>query len=81
LVKGGDSESIDLFLHEEDARRALNDIRTDEPEWAGLFYVEPVELDERDSLAELGHASQREAVASPETDGRCHPGDDPGADH
>jgi hypothetical protein len=46
LVELGDSEAIDLFLPEEDARRALEDILSDEPDWAGLFYVEPVELDD-----------------------------------
>jgi hypothetical protein len=51
LVELGDSESIDLFLREEDARRALDDILSDEPEWAGSLYVEPVELDERDVSA------------------------------
>jgi hypothetical protein len=40
-------ESIDLFLREEDARHALQDILSDEPEWAGMFYIKPVELDER----------------------------------
>jgi hypothetical protein len=50
-VELGDSESIDLFLLEEDARRALREILWDEPDWAGLFHVEPVELDERDVSA------------------------------
>jgi hypothetical protein len=45
LVELGDSESIDLFLREEDARRALEDIVSDQPEWIGLFRVEPIELD------------------------------------
>jgi hypothetical protein len=44
LVGLGDPESIDLFLREEDARRALEDILSNEPDWAGLFYLEPVEL-------------------------------------
>jgi hypothetical protein len=48
LIELGDSESIDLFLREEDARHALEDILSDEPDWAGLFYVAPIELDERD---------------------------------
>jgi hypothetical protein len=48
LLELGDSESIDLFLREEDARRAFQDILSDEPDWAGLFYVEPVVLDELD---------------------------------
>jgi hypothetical protein len=47
LVELGDSESIDLFLREQDARRALDEILSDEPNWAGLFYVQAVELDER----------------------------------
>jgi hypothetical protein len=51
LVELGDSESIDLVLREEDARRALQDILSDEPDWAGLFYVEPVEFDERNLSA------------------------------
>jgi hypothetical protein len=42
----GDPESIDLFLREEDARRALEEILSDEPEWAGLVQVQPVELDD-----------------------------------
>jgi hypothetical protein len=46
LVELGDSESIDLFLREEDARRALEEILSDEPEWAGLVQVQPVELDD-----------------------------------
>ena len=32
LVELGDSESIGLFLREEDARRALEDILSDEPD-------------------------------------------------
>lgn len=39
------------FLQEEDALRALEEILRDEPDWTGLFYVEPVELDERDISA------------------------------
>jgi hypothetical protein len=38
LVEHGDSQSIDL-LRQEDARRALEDILSDEPDWAGVFYV------------------------------------------
>jgi hypothetical protein len=44
----GDPEAIDLFLREEDAERPLADALGDEPQWAGLLSVEPVELDERD---------------------------------
>lgn len=47
LVELGDSESIDLFLREEDASLALQEILADEPDWAGMFYVRPVELNER----------------------------------
>ena len=48
LVELGDSESIDLFLREEDAQGALEDALRDEPGWAGTLSVEPVELDERE---------------------------------
>jgi hypothetical protein len=34
LVELGDSEAIDLFLQEEDARRALAEMLLDEPNWA-----------------------------------------------
>lgn len=51
LVELGDSESIDLFLREEDARRALEDILSDEPDWVGTLYVERVEPDDGDVSA------------------------------
>jgi hypothetical protein len=51
LVELGDSESIDLFLREEDAKRALADALRDESKWARLLRVEPIELDERDLSA------------------------------
>jgi hypothetical protein len=51
LVEFGDPEAVDLFLREEDARRALDGLLRDEPDWAGMFYVAPVELDERDVSA------------------------------
>jgi hypothetical protein len=51
LVELGDSEAIDLFLREEDARQALADALRDEPQWAGLLKVEPIELDERELSA------------------------------
>jgi hypothetical protein len=38
-IELGDSEAIDLFLREEDARRALEECRSDEPNSAGLVYV------------------------------------------
>jgi hypothetical protein len=47
LVEIGGSEAIDLFLREEDAERALEDALRDEPSWAGLLRVEPVELNGR----------------------------------
>lgn len=48
LVELGDSEAIDLFLREEDARVALEDALRDEPQWAGLLHVEAIELDKRE---------------------------------
>ena len=35
LVELGDSEAIDLFLREEDARAGLEDAIGDEPDWTG----------------------------------------------
>lgn len=46
LVELGDSEAIELFLREEDARRALAECPSDEPDWAGTLFVEQIELDE-----------------------------------
>lgn len=51
LVELGDSEAIDLFLREEDARRALEAGLQDEPDWIGMLFGEPIELDERDLSA------------------------------
>lgn len=47
LVELVDQEAIDLFLREEDAQAALEDAIGDEPQWAGLLYVAPIELDEQ----------------------------------
>jgi hypothetical protein len=44
LVEAGDPEAIDLYLREEDARRALKDCLSDEPEWRGLLSITEVEL-------------------------------------
>ena len=38
-------EAIELFITEEDAKRALEDCLRDEPDWRGLLRVEEVELD------------------------------------
>jgi hypothetical protein len=44
LVELGDSESIDLFLREEDAKRALAKCLGDDPDWTLLLHVVPIEL-------------------------------------
>jgi hypothetical protein len=51
LVEVGDREAIDLFLRREDAVAALEGCVRDEPDWEGLLYVVPIELDERDVSA------------------------------
>jgi hypothetical protein len=51
LVELGESEAIDLFLCGDDAQRALEECLSDEPQWAGLLSVEPIELDEREISA------------------------------
>jgi hypothetical protein len=50
LFEIGDSEAIDLFLREEDARSALQDAIHDEPAWTSVLSVEEIEL-ERDVSA------------------------------
>jgi len=50
LVEAGDPETIDLFLTEDEAQRALEGCLRDEPEWCGLLCVEPVEFDASVSL-------------------------------
>jgi hypothetical protein len=52
-VELGDREAIDVFLRGEDAFAALADCLRDEPDWAGLLYVEPIELDELRNVTEL----------------------------
>jgi hypothetical protein len=40
-----DPEAIELFITEDDARRALEDCLRDEPQWCGRLEVTEVELD------------------------------------
>jgi hypothetical protein len=47
LVEAGDSEAIDVYLCQQDARRALEDCLRDEPQWRGRLEVKEVELDHR----------------------------------
>jgi hypothetical protein len=51
LTELRDPEAIELFVTEEDARRALEDCLRDEPQWRGRLEVKEVEFDpERTSL-------------------------------
>ncbi len=45
------SEGGCVFVRREDAFAALEDALGDEPDWSGLLYVAPIELDERDVSA------------------------------
>ena len=45
LTELHDPEATELFITEEDAKRALADCLRDEPQWRGLLRVEEVELD------------------------------------
>jgi hypothetical protein len=47
LVEAGHREAVGIYLWRADADRELKEILADEPDWAGLFYVVPIELDER----------------------------------
>jgi hypothetical protein len=51
LVEIGDPKAVDVFIRREDAFAALEDVLGDEPDWRGLLYVAPIELDERDVSA------------------------------
>jgi len=51
LVEIGDPKAVDVFLRREDAFAALEDVLGDEPDWSGLLYVAPIELDEREISA------------------------------
>jgi hypothetical protein len=44
LTELHDPEAIELFITEEDARRALEDCLRDEPDWRGLLRVEAIEF-------------------------------------
>ena len=45
LTELHDPEAIELFITEEDARRALEDCLRDEAQWHGRLEVSEVELD------------------------------------
>jgi hypothetical protein len=45
LTELQDPEVTELFITEEDARRALEDCLQDEPQWSGRLEVTEVELD------------------------------------
>jgi hypothetical protein len=77
LMELGDSESIDLFLREEDARRALEDILSDEPDWAGLFYLERVETRRARRVGELNIEEPEPTGPSPQRGGSA-PSNRPG---
>jgi hypothetical protein len=44
LTELHDPEAIELFISEEDAKRALEDCLRDEPDWRGLLRLEEIEL-------------------------------------
>jgi len=48
LVEIGDDQAVDVFVRRDDAFAALGDAIKDEPDWAGILYVVPIELDERE---------------------------------
>ena len=50
LTELHDPEAIELFITEEDAKRALEDCLKDEPAWRGLLEVNEVEFDHEHTL-------------------------------
>jgi len=49
LVEIGDEQAVDVFVRREDAVAALEDAIKDEPDWAGILYIVPIQLDEREA--------------------------------
>lgn len=49
LVELGDDQAVDVFVRREDAFAALDDAIKDEPDWAGMLSVVPIELESRGS--------------------------------
>jgi hypothetical protein len=49
----GDPQAVDVFVRREDAFAALEDAIKDEPDWAGVLYIETIELDEGDVSPDL----------------------------
>ena len=47
LAEIGDQLAIDVLLRREDAWAMLEQIINSEPEWEGMLFVAPIELDER----------------------------------
>ena len=45
LTELHDPEAIELFITEEDAKRALADCLRDEPQWHGLLEVNEIEIE------------------------------------
>jgi hypothetical protein len=58
LTELHDPEAIELFITEEDARRALEDCLRDEPQWRGLLEVKEVELDHEHHVAQLATSTR-----------------------
>jgi hypothetical protein len=48
LVEIGDDQAVDVFVRREEAFAALEDAIRDEPDWAAILCVVPIELDERE---------------------------------
>lgn len=48
LAEIGERLTVDLLLSREDAFAALEEITHDEPDWANVLYVAPIELYEGD---------------------------------
>jgi hypothetical protein len=51
LAELGDSLAVDVFVRKEDAFKVLEDATSDEPSWAGMLFVAPIELGERELSA------------------------------
>jgi hypothetical protein len=55
LAEIRDDNAVDVFVRREDAFAALEDAINDEPDWARILYVAPIELDEREVSPNQGN--------------------------
>jgi hypothetical protein len=59
LSEVGDRLAIDVFIRIEDAWVAPDDALRDEPQWAGMLFVAPIELERVEAVSQLALSARR----------------------